>query len=304
MQKGNQEREGVFEFSRETNRLQTQPLARKKNRMPPPPPVRRSPEGLASTWRSTALFSLFLLLVLAFGLAYQGFKRATLVEQQLEDTQAAMAASMHDLRAVVDFNSIRRQLVLGIRDEILRVNDVLSLAEAHHYAEILLDATDRYPSVDPSLLLSIGIVESEFNSKARSRVGARGLYQIWPTTGRMLAGMLGWQYTDAMLYDVERNTEMAVLYLDILLSTYNDLGMALAEYNGGPINAGYFRAGSRQTAAETADYVPKVLSQYERLVKKLPMAPGRSYDVLYRDASRAGKILGAPVYADMGALTE
>jgi soluble lytic murein transglycosylase-like protein len=247
---------------------------------------------------------MFLLLVLAIGLAFHGYRRATLVQQQLEDTQAAMAASMHDLRAVVDFNSIRRQLVLGMRDEVLRVNEALSLAEAHHYAEILLDATDRYPSVDPSLLLSIGIVESEFNSKARSRAGARGLYQIWPTTGRMLAGMLGWQYTDAMLYDVERNTEMAVLYLDILLSAYNDLGMALAEYNGGPINAGYYRAGSRQTAAETADYVPKVLSQYERLVKKLPMAPGRSYDVLYRDAKRAGKVLGVPILSSMGALTE
>ncbi len=302
MYKGSQERGDVFEFSRQTNRLQSHTPAKKTNRMPPAP--RRNPESLASTWRSAALFSMFLLLVLAIGLAFHGFRRATLVQQQLEDTQAAMAASMHDLRSVVDFNSIRRQLVLGMRDEILRVNDRLSLSDAYHYAEILLDVTDRYPSVDPILLLSIGIVESEFDSKARSRADARGLYQIWPTTGRMLAGMLAWEYTDEMLYDAERNTEMAVLYLDVLLTAYNDLGMALAEYNGGPINAGYYRAGSRQTAAETADYVPKVLSQYERLVRKLPMAPGRSYDVLYRDASRAGKVLGVPKQVGIGELTE
>jgi soluble lytic murein transglycosylase-like protein len=235
-----------------------------------------------------------LLLVLSIGLAYQAFKTAALVQAELEDTVAEMTADMQELRAGVDFGAVRRQLLLGMRDEILRVNDTLSLSEAYRYSEILLDSTDRYPSVDPILLLSIGIVESGFDTKARSPADARGLYQIWPSTGRMLAGMLGWEYEKEMLYDSERNTEMAALYLDVLLTTYNDLGMALAEYNGGPINAGYYRAQSRRTAAETMDYVPKVLAQYQRLSRELPVPPGRSYDILYRDAKRAGKRLGEP----------
>ena len=90
----------------------------------------------------------------------------------------------------------------------------------------------------------------------------------------MLAAMLGWEYTDDMLYDVYRNTELAALYLDILMTTYNDVGR------------------SHKTAAETRDYVPKVLEQYERLVRTLPTAPGLSHDVIYRDASRPGKNLG------------
>jgi hypothetical protein len=114
----------------------------------------------------------------------------------------------------------------------------------------------------------------------------------------MLAGMLGWEYSNEMLYEAERNTEMAALYLDVLMTAYNDLGMALAEYNGGPINAGYYRAGSRRTSAETQDYVPKVLAQYQRLSKQLPIPPGRSYDILYRDAARAGKRLGEPKLMD------
>ena len=62
-----------------------------------------------------------------------------------------------------------------------------------------------------------------------------------------------------MLFDSRRNTEMAALYLDVLMTTYNDVGMALAEYNGGPVNAGFYRARSHRASAETRDYVPKVL---------------------------------------------
>ena len=56
-----------------------------------------------------------------------------------------------------------------------------------------------------------------------------------------------------MLYDPEKNTEMAALYLDILFTAYNDERMVLAECNGGPLNAGYLRAGSSRAAAETRD---------------------------------------------------
>lgn len=287
----------VFEFSQ--NRVRRYPSSPTDKRAVTPAMPWRVPERRGTAWQSIALFSTCLLLVLSIGLAFNAFKKAALVEQQLEDTTAEMKAAVQDLRAGVNFDSVRRRLLLGMRDEILRVNGRLGLDEAYLYAELLLDASDKYPSVDPLLQLSIGIVESGFDTRARSAADARGLYQIWPSTGRMLAGMLGWNYNDEMLYDSARNTEMAALYLDILMTTYNDLGMALAEYNGGPVNAGYYRAKSRRTAAETADYVPKVLKQYDRLAKTLPMAPGRSYDILYRDPARAGKRLGDPMQVGM-----
>lgn len=258
----------------------------------PPAPTRHS------AWQTTALFSLCVLFVVAIGMAFHAYQRAELLEGQLRDTVAEMQAGMQELKAGVRFGSTRQQLLLGMRDEILRVNEAISLGHAYRMAELLLAATDKYPSVDPVLLLSVGIVESGFESKARSPADARGLYQIWPSTGRMLAAMLGWEYSDEMLYDEYRNTELAALYLDVLMTTYNDVGMALAEYNGGPINAGFYRARSHKTAAETRDYVPKVLEQYERLVKALPTAPGMSHDIVYRDASRPGKRLGEPVMVD------
>jgi soluble lytic murein transglycosylase-like protein len=253
----------------------------------------RRPGRRSSAWQSTALFSLSLLLILAIGLAYHAYQNVAALERELTLTRREVNAGLQEVRAGVEFDSQRQRLLLGMRDEILRVNGKISLGEAYHNAETLLEATDKYASVDPLLLLSIGIVESGFDARAKSSANARGLYQLWPATARMLSGMLGWTYSDEMLYDADRNTELAALYLDVLMTTYNDLGMVLAEYNGGPINAGYYRAGSHKTAAETADYVPKVLEHYERLVHTLPMVTGRAIDVDYRDGSREGKELGS-----------
>src|SRR5204862_39005 len=87
-------------------------------------------------------------------------------------------------------------------------------------------------------------------------------------------------YEEAALYDPEKNTQAAALYLDILFSTYNDPQLVLAEYNGGPLNAGYFRAGAGELAAETRSYVPRVLQLHARLkeqfAKGTPPRPGRS----------------------------
>ena len=81
----------------------------------------------------------------------------------------------------------------------------------------------------------------------------------------MLARTLNWEYSDEMLYDPEKNTEMAALYFDILHSKHEDVKVVLAEYNGGPENAHYFQEGSALIAGETRDYVPRVLGVYERL---------------------------------------
>ena len=143
------------------------------------------------------------------------------------------------------------------------------MTRSHELASLVLDASDKFPSVDPLLLVSVGIVDSEFNSEAVSRTGARGLYQIHSTTGRLLARALGWEYSDDMLHDPAKNTELAACYLDLLQTAYYDVARVLAEHNGGPLNAGYFRAKVRALATETKDYVPRVLNVYERLAREL-----------------------------------
>jgi soluble lytic murein transglycosylase len=64
--------------------------------------------------------------------------------------------------------------------------------------------------VDPSLVLSVIWQESRFHSKATSPVGARGLMQVMPETGKGL----GVKDPD-MLYDVKTNLRAGIKYLKI-----------------------------------------------------------------------------------------
>jgi soluble lytic murein transglycosylase-like protein len=215
-----------------------------------------------------------------------------LFNSEMSITMRRVEEKIQNLDAGISFDSKRQQLLLGIRDEIMRTNPRVSLNEAFEYATLIMHASDKYPSVDPLMFLAIGIVESGYNLNATSTANAKGLYQIWPSTGRMLARSLDWEYTDEMLYDPVKNTEMAALYLDILFSAYNDQNMVLAEYNGGPLNAGYYRAGSTRAAAETTDYVRKVGSVYDNLKDQFELGVEVTLEQMHRDRDRDGKLLG------------
>ena len=195
------------------------------------------------------------------------------------------------LEAGISFDARRQELLNGMRAAIARVNPEIDPRRAAHFAKLALEASERYPTVPPLLLIAVGVVESGFRSDAVSSVGARGLYQIWPSTGRRLARSLGWEFTEDMLHDPRVNTEMAALYLDMLFAAYNDPSLVLAEYNGGARNAGLFRARHSAVAEETRQYVPRVLAAYRRLQTELEEGPTLMTRSLYRDPRRRGKTL-------------
>jgi hypothetical protein len=261
------------------------------------PPPRTEPESRTivirqgSTWQSLAFLCLCLLFL---GIIVLGHRILVGLERQNQETATVMAGFERKVQQVesgLGFEAKRRYLLLGMRDHILRVNPRVSLGDAYRYAQFVLDASEKYPVVDPLLLLAIGTVESGYNPQATSPADARGLYQIWPSTGRLLMRSLGWNYDEAALFDPEKNTHAAALYLDILFSAYSDPQLVLAEYNGGPLNAGYFRARVGALADETKNYVPRVLQLYERL--KAQFAQGNEYalEPIHRDPQREGKTL-------------
>ena len=220
-------------------------------------------------WQAVSLFcASFLLVILTIGIAVYAFHHVSLLDEQLKSTMGRVERNIQRLDAGISFDSKRQQLTLGLRDEIMKVNSTVSFNQAYEYAELMVRASEKYPSVGALMLLAIGTVESGYDPRATSQANARGLYQILPSTGRLLARALNWEYSDDVLYDPEKNTEMAALYLDILFAVYNDEQMVMAEYNGGPLNAGYFRADSSQIAEETQNYVSKVTDVYDRLRDK------------------------------------
>jgi Transglycosylase SLT domain len=244
-----------------------------------------------SAWQSLAFLCLCLLLIAAVLMGHLTLRGLDAQNQQLASSLVRVDRKIQQLEAGIGFDSKRRQLLLGMRNHIVKVNPRVSLGDAYRYAALAVDACEKYPAVDPLLLLAIGVVESGYDPLAKSPADARGLYQIWPSTGRLLVRALGWNYDDSTLYDAEKNTQAAALYLDMLFATYSDPQMVLAEYNGGPLNAGYFRAGVGQLAPETRDYVPKVLALHARLREQFEKGMEPQLESMPREAGREGKTL-------------
>lgn len=94
----------------------------------------------------------------------------------------------------------------------------------------------RAHGVEPALVYAIMREESGYQPDALSVVGARGLTQIMPDTGRRLAADLGAAAFDpAELFVPERNLELGTFYLSQLMARFDGrLSAAIASYNAGP----------------------------------------------------------------------
>ncbi|HEX5726281.1 MAG TPA: transglycosylase SLT domain-containing protein, partial [Longimicrobiaceae bacterium] len=107
----------------------------------------------------------------------------------------------------------------------------------------LIDDEARRAKVDPFLLAGIVRQESSFDPEARSWVGATGLSQIMPATGKWLAPGAGVRSFDPSLLTVpEVNLRMGARYLRDQLRRYDGArDLALAAYNAGPGRADRWR---------------------------------------------------------------
>lgn len=112
--------------------------------------------------------------------------------------------------------------------------------------------------------------ESRFIIPARSPVGAQGLMQVMPKTGKWVAQKLGMQYHPGLLRDPVTNVEIGTGYMRIILDELGgDQVLAAAGYNAGPGRARRWRAGRSLEGAvyaetipfeETRDYVKHVMT--------------------------------------------
>ena len=89
--------------------------------------------------------------------------------------------------------------------------------------------------VDGYLLAAIIKTESNFNPRAVSVKGARGLMQVMPETGRWVAGQKGIKnYTPDMLFDPDTNIKIGAYYISNLYGENNgNIAVVLASYNAG-----------------------------------------------------------------------
>ena len=83
--------------------------------------------------------------------------------------------------------------------------------------------------LDPELAFRLVQLESDFNPRATSRVGAVGLVQVMPSTAVQFES----DVTREKLYDPETNLRIGFRYLRRLIGLYDDVRLALLAYNLG-----------------------------------------------------------------------
>ncbi len=127
------------------------------------------------------------------------------------------------------------------------------------FGDLIHEKAAKY-DVDPALVAAVIEQESRFRIRARSHVGARGLMQLMPRTGRWMGAR--------DLYDPEQNVDAGVKYIKYLDKRFDgDLKNTIAAYNAGEGNVE--RYGGIPPFRETQTYVKKVMSNYDKRKKEL-----------------------------------
>jgi len=105
------------------------------------------------------------------------------------------------------------------------------------FSDLVIDSA-RTHRLDPNLLWAVMRTESTFRPDAVSPVGATGLMQIMPSTGRRLAmGMEMKSFYHQQLYSPKLNLRMSGWYMRSVLDKFKEqLPLVAAAYNGGPHN--------------------------------------------------------------------
>jgi len=134
------------------------------------------------------------------------------------------------------------------------------MAKAKYYFPLFEEKLDKYDV--PLEVKYLAIVESALRPKARSRVGATGLWQFMYQTGKQY-GLGVSSYVDER-QDPVLATEAACKYLADLHNIFDDWDLALAAYNSGPgnVNKAIRRSGGNKNYWNIRHFLPRETAAY------------------------------------------
>lgn len=180
-----------------------------------------------------------------------------------------LKARLKELNARTPFNveynssleSVIKNYLKSRREQLERI-----MGLSRFYFPLFEQELDNYNI--PIEIKYLAIIESALNPRAKSRVGATGLWQFMYGTGKMF-GLEVSSYVDERM-DPIMSTKAACKYLANLYNMFGDWDLALASYNSGPGNVtkairrsgGYTNYWNirRNLPRETAGYLPAFLA--------------------------------------------
>ena len=141
-----------------------------------------------------------------------------------------------------------------------------------------VEALSAEYGVPVPLIFAVVKAESGFRPEAQSYAGACGLMQLMPATYREIAGRLGEDCDESLIFDPTQNLRYGVYYLSYLYRYFGDYYTALAAYNAGIGRVSGWVADSRYSSdgvtlhsipiAETETYVRRI-RDYEQTYTKI-----------------------------------
>ena len=197
-------------------------------------------------------------------------KQLTELVNNQQELLGNLDSSLTTLDEAIHIDSKRRVKINKVRGFISRLLKEINTEATRRITPIqiseistaIVDYGNQY-NVPNSLIIAVIRQESNFDIKAVSSAGAKGLIQILPSTAEDIKVWLNKPYYDA--FKPSQNIQFGVYYLGKLLNMFpKDISKAVMAYNTGPGNVIRFQAGEIQLYPETINYEEKVINYYQQ----------------------------------------
>ena len=134
------------------------------------------------------------------------------------------------------------------------------LQKEQYYMPIFQDILSQYDL--PYELAYLPVIESALNPNARSHMGAVGLWQFMPATGKKYGLEINSLVDERR--DPIKSTHAAAKFMNALYEVFKDWNLVIAAYNCGPgnVNKAIYRAGGKRDFWSIYPFLPKETRAY------------------------------------------
>lgn len=203
--------------------------------------------------------------VLVCALFVPAFGALSLLPQEMTGS-----GSWHVLKTAEVGERARPKELLKIYSIVRSHRPDISESETWQLSEVIHEESLKR-QLDPLLVLALIQVESSFQPTAVSPMGARGMMQIMPDTGKFLAETLAGEYgirfaafKPESLDDPVFNLRLGIYYLHDLKKQFQHWNHALTAYNFGPADTQNRLENNLDLSGEFATLVLDAYQRYQK----------------------------------------